>query len=123
MTNVILIFLGGGIGSVLRYLSNAFVRNQTGNDFPYGILAINVIGSFLIGLTYSLIKKYEFASSDHIASFIMVGILGGFTTFSAFSLDVITMFNDGKAPAALIYVASSVIFSLLAAYLGLLIAR
>ena len=121
--NVILIFLGGGIGSVLRYLANITMRANTGNDFPYGILAINIIGSFLIGLTYSLIKKFEFASADHIGSFVMVGILGGFTTFSAFSLDVVTMINDGKAPLAFIYIAASVIFSLIACYLGLLIAR
>lgn len=120
--NYALIFIGGGIGSVLRYLANNSVRTVAGNDFPFGIMIINITGSLLIGLTYGLIKKAEIAT-DHLAAFIMVGILGGFTTFSAFSLDVVTMFNDGKAPAALIYVMASVILSILAAFLGIIITR
>jgi CrcB protein len=91
---IFLIFLGGGLGSVLRYLCNVFVRSHTGNDFPFGIMLINISGSFIIGLT-----------------------------FSAFSLDAVTMINDGKAPAALAYIAASVILSIAAAFLGVIIAR
>ena len=120
--NILLIFLGGGIGSVLRYLANIFVRNSTGNDFPYGVMLINILGSFFIGLTYALVKKSEI-STDHITAFVMVGLLGGFTTFSAFSLDVVTLVNDGKAPAALIYVLASVVLSILAAAFAIILAR
>jgi len=114
--NILLVFLGGGIGSVLRYVLNNLISARTEN-FPYSILVINIIGSFAIGLCAGFIK------TEQLALFLMVGILGGFTTFSAFSLDVVTMFNDGKAPAALIYVICSVVFSILAAFLGLIIAR
>ena len=116
--NVILIFIGGGLGSILRYLTNIFVREHTGNDFPFGTLLINIAGSLVIGLAYGLIKKAS-VPTDHIAAFVMVGICGGFTTFSAFSLDFVTMVNDGKALPALTYVLASVTCAILATFMGI----
>lgn len=115
--NILLVFLGGGIGSVLRYVLNGLIGSKAEFDFPYGILAINIIGSFLIGIMAGYIKN------DMLIAFVMIGILGGFTTFSAFSLDAVAMFNSGRVAAAFIYIAASVIFSLLAAYLGVLVSR
>ena len=120
--NIILIFLGGGLGSVLRYLTNIFIRSFAGQDFPFGTLLINVTGSLLIGVAYALFKKAEL-TSDNIPALVMVGVLGGFTTFSAFSLEVMVMVNDGKVLPAAIYVLASVVLSITATFLGLALFR
>lgn len=116
--NIFLIFIGGGIGSVLRYLTNRTSLSLFGESFPYGILAINVIGSFLIGLAAAYIKKSEWAGVE-VISFVMIGILGGFTTFSAFSLDAVNLINQQRYTTAAVYVIASVTLSITAAFIGL----
>ncbi len=109
------IALGGALGSVARY---AAVRGvvAAGVTAPVGTLAVNVIGSFLIGVLFVL-------APARIAPFLLVGLLGGFTTFSAFSLDTLTMIEAGEAPRALGYVLGSVILSVFACFAGLHLAR
>ena len=101
---VLYVALGGALGSVLRYGAGLFV------GFPFGTLAVNVLGSFLIGLVWgSQIDKTGTA-----AAFLMFGVLGGFTTFSSFSLDTLRLVGDGRLGAAAAYVVASVVLSLLA---------
>jgi fluoride exporter len=113
---VLAVAAGGALGSVLRYGVTSVAR-YVSPDFPIGTLAVNVVGSFAMGLLAVLFAA-RFADQDTMRLFLLTGILGGFTTFSAFSLDALSLSQDGRMGAALVYVASSVILSLLAVIAG-----
>ena len=112
--------LGGAVGASGRYLANIGVARAMGAGFPYGTLIINVLGSFAMGLLFVMLM--ERGPSRH-APLLMTGILGGFTTFSAFSLDTLALVEKGQAGAAVLYVAASVGLSLLAIVAGLALGR
>ena len=112
--------LGGAIGATLRYLTNVGSRNLFGLGYPYGTLIVNILGSFLMGVLVVVLAK---KGGNHLAHFLMTGVLGGFTTFSAFSLDTLTIWERGEAFSAFLYVAASVVFSLAAIMAGLAFAR
>ena len=103
--------LGGALGSMLRYLTNVGVMRLIGPGFPYGTMIVNILGSFVMGL---LVVFLAHKNATRLAPFLMTGVLGGFTTFSAFSLDTLTIWERGDQTLALIYVAASVGLSLLA---------
>ena len=112
--------LGGAIGASMRYLSNVSAMRIFGPGFPYGTLFVNILGSFAMGvLIVALAKK----GGTHLAPFLMTGILGGFTTFSAFSLDSFTLWERGDITTALAYVAGTVILSLGALAAGIYLSR
>jgi len=106
--------LGGAIGSVLRYLIGLVVA------FPMGTLAVNVLGSFMIGLVWVHLAD---RGLQHWMPFLMTGVLGGFTTFSAFTLDALRLVEEGRVTAAGGYVLISLILSVVACGAGLWIAR
>lgn len=113
--------LGGAIGASMRYLAGIWIARILGHDpFPYAILTVNVVGSFLMGV---FIVTAAHKGLNHMSPFIAVGILGGFTTFSAFSLEAVTLFERGELAAAAVYVTLSVVLSILALFAGLWIAR
>ncbi|MBR2656036.1 MAG: fluoride efflux transporter CrcB [Loktanella sp.] len=114
MTPVISVALGGAVGSVLRYLVGFVVA------FPVGTLVINVLGSFLIGLVWVLLAA---RGLQHWIPFVMMGVLGGFTTFSTFSLDTLRLIESGRVMAAGSYVLASVFVSIAGCALGLWLAR
>ncbi len=93
-----------------------------GVAFPYGTLAVNVIGGFLMGLFIELLAS-RFDGSSELRLFIAIGILGGFTTFSSFSLDVVVLWQRGELATALFYVLANVILSIGALFFGLWLAR
>ena len=99
--------LGGALGSVLRYLTVFAV------GAPLATLAVNILGSFAMGVLYVLLFQ-----RTHLSPLLMTGVLGGFTTFSAFSLDALKLYQSGQSGTALAYVAGSVVLSLLAVALG-----
>ena len=115
--------IGGAIGSVVRYLISVAAIERFGTAFPYGTFAINVLGSFLIGIVAHLALTRALGVSPELRVFLAVGVLGGFTTFSSFSIEAITMVRNGANVAALAYVAGSVVFGLIAAYAGVQTAR
>ena len=104
--------IGGAIGSVLRYLM------VVGIGTPVATLAVNVVGSFAMGVLFITL-----ASRTSLSPFLMTGVLGGFTTFSAFSLDALKLWESGQAMQAGLYVLASVILSLVAVALGAALAR
>ena len=108
---------GGAIGSALRYGLALFVQRSLGAGWPFGTLAANVIGSFIIGCMYELLVARE-VFSEEVRLFTMIGLLGGFTTFSAFSLETLLMFQEGDWLLAALYVALSVVGCLLAVWAG-----
>ena len=117
----VLVFVGGGLGAVARHGINRAGLALLGPGFPWWTLAVNVLGSFLIGLLAGLFGAWETGHNARL--FLTTGFLGGFTTFSAFSLDALTMWGRGATLQAGFYVLASVLLSLLAAAIGLLLTR
>lgn len=124
MQAAVIVFLGAGIGGVLRHGANLGCARLCGTAFPWGTLAVNVAGSLAMGL---LVGWLAFRGSEGwtqpLRLFLATGVLGGFTTFSAFSLDTVLLFERGDVLAALSYVAASVLVSVLALALGLGVVR
>ena len=112
--------LGGALGAAARYLTFLGANRLLGPGFPWGTLAVNILGSFLMGV---LVVALAHLSANRLAPFLVTGLLGGFTTFSAFSLDALTLWERGEAGAAAAYVAGSVLLSLAAILAGLWAAR
>jgi len=111
---------GGAIGAALRFLSGVGVMKLAGPGFPMAILSVNVVGSLLMGLVVVATAK---TGNQHLNPFLMTGILGGFTTFSAFSLEAYTLFERGETTQAAVYVAASVILSIAGLVVGVTLAR
>jgi len=122
MTHILLVAVGGALGSVLRYLVGLWTLRSFGPSFPWGTLTVNVTGSFLIGVFAEAIAR-KFGASPEMRVFMITGILGGYTTFSAFSLDAIMLVERGQAVTAAIYVGSSVALSAIAVVAGLALMR
>ncbi|PDT37604.1 fluoride efflux transporter CrcB [Rhizobium sp. M10] len=122
MIQAFLVALGGAIGSVLRYYVGQWALRLMGPAFPWGTLAVNVVGCFVIGVFAELIAR-RFNASMELRLLLITGFLGGFTTFSAFSLDAISLFERGEAVAGGIYIAASVGLSMAAVISGLAVMR
>ena len=122
MFHLILVAVGGAIGASLRHLVNLAALRLVGAGFPWGTMAINIAGSLAMGVFIELLAR-RFNASNELRLFIATGILGGFTTFSAFSLDFAVLWERGAAMPALAYAIASVVGSILALFLGLWLAR
>lgn len=122
MLNVLLVALGGAFGSVLRYLSGVASVRLVGAGFPWGTLFVNVTGSFLIGVLSEVIAR-RFGASPELRLFLVTGVLGGYTTFSAFSLDAAMLAEQGQFATAALYVALSLLLSGLGVVAGLALMR
>ena len=121
LTTLLQVALGGAIGASARYLTSVGAMRLIGPGFPWGTLAVNVIGSFLMGVLVVALAHKD--GGTRLAPFLMTGILGGFTTFSAFSLDALVIYERGALALAGIYVAASVLLSLGAIVLGMYLTR
>lgn len=122
MVNILLVAVGGALGSVGRYLTGILMTRLLGMAFPWGTLTVNIVGSFAIGFLTELVSRKLNASME-MRLFIIVGVLGGFTTFSSFSLDTMALVERGATAAAIVYVLSSVCLSLMATFAGLGVGR
>jgi len=111
---------GGAVGASLRYLTGLATIRVFGPGYPWGTLSVNIIGSFCMGVIVVLLAA---KSGTRFSPLLMTGLLGGFTTFSAFSLDFATMWERGDTSAALVYVGASVLLSIAALFGGLVVAR
>ena len=121
ISTVSLVALGGAIGAACRYLVGVGVMRLTGPmDFPLAVLTVNIVGSFLMAI---FVVAAANKGLTHFGPFVMTGMLGGFTTFSAFSLEAVTLMERGQIAAAGAYVALSVGLSIGGLMLGLWIAR
>ncbi|MBU6338458.1 MAG: fluoride efflux transporter CrcB [Rickettsiales bacterium] len=121
--NILLIAIGGALGSVTRYLfSDFFLRlvksGQISAVFPYGTFFVNVFGSLLAGVIYYFVIKNFDAFDPRLKNFLIVGFLGGFTTFSAFSLDFFRLVIAGHHLQAFIYAVSSLVLAICAVFFG-----
>ncbi len=115
--------LGGAIGAALRYASGGIALRLLGSGFPYGTMFVNILGSFLMGFAAFYMLERMDGSFARYAPFLMTGVLGGFTTFSAFSLDALFLLERSRFLAAGIYMGGSVAFAMLALFAGMALAR
>ncbi|MGV3552873.1 fluoride efflux transporter CrcB [Rhizobium sp.] len=122
MNHILLVAAGGALGSVARYLTGLATVRWFGPGYPWGTLAVNIAGGLAIGIFAELIAR-RFDGSQELRLFIITGILGGFTTFSAFSLEVTAMAERGDYLTAIGYILTSVLISLAAVFAGLALVR
>jgi CrcB protein len=118
----LIVFLGGGLGAAIRHGANLAAARMLGTAFPYGTLLINITGSFVMGLVVAYFA-FKGDASQHWRLFLTTGILGGYTTFSAFSLDVALLYERGETGMAALYVLGSVAVSIVALFAGLALVR
>lgn len=116
------IALGGAIGCLARYGMTALIEQAAGKSFPAATLAINILGSFLMGLLFTLMLE-RLTVPPALRAGLLTGGLGGFTTFSTFSIEVLLLAEQGEFGKAGLYIATSVLLGLLAAYAGMHLAR
>jgi len=122
MTQMLAIAAGGAIGALLRYWTSIAVHGRLGMAFPYGTLAVNVLGSLLMGFLYIWLIE-RMAAGPALRAFLLVGVLGAFTTFSTFSMETLNLLEAGHPGKALANMLVSVVVCVTAAALGVLAAR
>ena len=120
--NYLLVFIGGGLGASLRHLINVFCARCMGTAFPWGTFVINISGSTVMGLIAGYLA-FKGGASQHWRLFLMTGILGGYTTFSAYSLDAALLYERGELMLAALYVVGSVLLSIGGLFAGLALIR
>ncbi len=122
MSEVVAIAIGGALGALSRFWVTNLANVIFGTDFPYGILIINIAGSFVIGVVFILLIERALLPGFWSAG-LMVGFLGAFTTFSTFSLQALGLLESGRLVAGMIYILGSVVLCILAAGLGMFLGR
>jgi fluoride exporter len=121
MMHILLLMIGGAIGTLARYLTSVFSHKWLGMSFPYGTFFVNILGSFAIGILWGLWERK--GVSPEMKAFLFVGILGGFTTFSSFSLETMNLMKSGEYKIALLNVLANNIGGILFAVFGYLLGR
>jgi CrcB protein len=117
MKILLLIGTGSFIGGIARYLLSQWIQHKFLSAFPFGTLGVNVIGCFFIGLVFALSEKANLMAEWRL--FLVTGVLGGFTTFSSFSIETVAMLRDGQFGYAFAYIVTSVLFGLFATLIGI----
>jgi CrcB protein len=118
----LLVFIGGGMGAMFRYLLAGWIYRVIGSDFPYGTLVVNILGCFVIGLFLTMAED-RFLISPSVRTFVAVGVIGGFTTFSTFNFETLELLKDGAISLALLNIGASVGIGLSATWVGAIIGR
>ena len=122
MLHFLVVFLGGGLGAGFRHLTSLAALRLLGPNFPWGTLIVNIVGSLAMGIFIALLGR-KIQATNELRLLIATGFLGGFTTFSAFSLDVAVMWERGATSTAFLYVLASVVLSITALFAGLWLVR
>jgi CrcB protein len=119
--NILLVAIGGAVGSVGRYLIGGWVQSLAGSGFPAGTFFVNVTGSLIIGVILGLVERGALSSQARLL--LAVGLMGGYTTFSSFSYDSLGLLQAGETGRFLLNIAGQLVIGLLAAYLGVVMTR
>jgi len=117
MTQLLIIAAGGAVGAMLRFLVSNAVYAIAGRDFPYGTLTVNVLGSLLMGIFYVLLVE-RVAFAVEWRAFLIIGVLGAFTTFSAFSIETLLLIESGEPLRAMLNILMSVVLCVMATWVG-----
>ena len=120
--NFLIVGLGGAAGSMLRYAVQKVFTIQSAAAFPTGTLLVNIVGCFLIGILWSLVSR-SLSWNEEMKLLLMTGFCGGFTTFSAFTLEGVGLLKESKTSLFIIYITASVVGGLLATLIGIRIAK
>jgi CrcB protein len=120
--NYLIVFVGGGLGAALRHGVNVLAARLLGIEFPYGTISVNVVGCMLMGVLAAYFA-FQGDAPQHWRLFLITGTLGGFTTFSAFSLDAALLYERGDLHLAAFYVIASVLLSIVGLFVGLWLIR
>ena len=123
MDKLLLIGMGGALGSIFRYLFSTGIHRVFGRDFPYGTLAVNAFGSFLIGLLFVILLDRFQALAEQLRALLLIGFLGGFTTFSSFSFETISLLESGELGRSFLNIFLSVSLCLGLTWMGILLGR
>ncbi len=123
MNSLFLVMAGGAIGSGARYLTGRAMTHALGAGWPWGTLTVNIVGGLLMGLLVGVLARNASAGGETWRLLLGIGVLGGFTTFSSFALDVVGMMERGALAAALGYVLLSVAGAIVALFAGLALTR
>lgn len=121
MRIIILVGIGSFLGGICRYLITRYVQIRILSDFPLGTMLVNVGGSFLIGIVFGLASKFSLGPEWRF--FLMTGVIGGFTTFSSYSLEIVNLIRGNQFGLAMIYLTTSVLLSVPFTILGLYLSR
>jgi CrcB protein len=122
MLQLLTIAIAGAVGALMRFWVSGWVYGLFGRSFPYGTLAVNVVGSMVMGMSFVLLVE-RLGSSPEWRAFVMIGFLGAFTTFSTFSLETVQLLEGGEVARAMLNVMVSVVLCLGAAWLGIVAGR
>ncbi len=122
LNQMLAVAAGGALGSVLRFGLSAWIQGFAGRGFPWGTLAVNVLGCLAMGILYALFVS-RFADQLVWRAGLLIGVLGGFTTFSAFSMETFNLLEQGETVSAVAYVLASVLLCLAATWLGVQLAK
>ncbi len=122
ISTILAVALGGAVGAVARHFTMSAVEIWGGAAFPFGTLLVNVLGSFVLGALVAL-GGLAWSPSEEVKTFLVVGLLGSFTTFSAFSLDTVALFERGNYALCGIYIGVSVVLSIVGLIAGLQLVR
>jgi fluoride exporter len=122
LKTLLFIFLGGGIGSVFRFSTSLLTQKYFQSSFPWATFIVNIVGCLLIGAFIGLIERWNWTNHD-IRFFLIAGFCGGFTTFSAFGIESLTLFQNNHYLLGAIYILSSVFLGLVAVWLGLFLTK
>lgn len=123
INNSVLIFLGAGFGGVFRYWISTSVYSVFGHDFPYGTLVVNISGCLLMGVLSVFILERELNAGPQLRALLLIGLLGGYTTFSSFSIETVNLFESGHLMSAVFNILLSVTFCILGTVMGIIGAR
>lgn len=123
MFNLLFIFIGAGLGGVLRYWITSASYAVLGREFPYGTLIVNISGCFLMGLVFILLMERVHSMAPALRALLLIGFLGGFTTFSSFSIETLNLFENGELLAAFTNICLSIILCLSATWIGVTLGR
>jgi len=123
MLQILLIAIGGAFGSVSRYLASTHIHLWLPRNFPYGTLIVNITGSLIMGFLFTFLLNRFDGVGDYLRSLLLIGFLGGYTTFSSFSIETINLLENGDILAGLMNAILSVVLCLLFTWVGVLIGR
>lgn len=123
LLNPLLVFIGGGLGAVSRYLLTSFIGSHVGGNFPFGTFTANVLGSFCMGFAMFCFMSRGVAVPEHIRLLLLVGFLGGFTTFSSFSMETVSLLQNQHIVSSIVNVAGNVCLGIGAVLAGMMAAN
>jgi CrcB protein len=123
MLNTLFIFMGAGVGGLFRYWISTLTYSFLGKSFPFGTLVVNISGCLLMGFLFILLVEKFDGLGPQLRSLLLIGFLGGYTTFSSFSIETMNLFENGQLLNGFLYIALSMSLCIMATWMGIILGR